>query len=111
MKVRYITKGEYTGDRMTVLKEYTVIGIEADYYRIIADDNEPYLYNPNQFTIIEKTVPNFWITEIGEDGEKYSYPSTWVRVGFFEDYFDNIESVKEQFWKECSELYGIAQNA
>ena len=75
-------------------KHYEVIGIEADHFRIICEtDNEPYLYPPDCFEIIDNSKPKFWKTEIGEDGEEYSYPSSWNQVGFFEDYFAGKKEV------------------
>ena len=77
---------------------YFVIGIEADYYRILNDLGEPYLYPPNIFKIIDKTEPEDWDTEYGEDGERYSYPIILNQVGFFEDYFDGKENSISIFW-------------
>lgn len=107
MKARYITTGEYAGPRMTIGKVYEIIGIEADYYRIINDENDPCLYNPDQFELIEKQEPEFWLSIKGEDGERYAYPLSWLRVGFFEDYHDGIKSTQEIFWAEYRRLYGI----
>ena len=110
MKVKLVktqsNEDDYTVTSLSVGKEYTVIGIEGDDYRIICeDDNEPYLYPPDCFEIIDSSIPDFWVTEFGEDGERYSYPPSWKKVGFFEDYFDNVKKIKEQFWKEYTELY------
>ena len=105
MIVKYIKKGEYSGPHMTIGKLYEVIGIEADTYRIIDDSDEPYLYESNQFEIVDSSEPDFWITDYGDDGERYSYPPSWARVGFFEDYYDKVETVKNQFWTEYKELY------
>lgn len=110
MKVRYLYKGEYQGSDMTIEKIYVVIGIEADSYRIIDDVKMPYLYNPNQFEIIESNRPKFWITEYGEEQEEYSYPSSWGSPGFFEDFHDGNEKVVNQFWVECEMLYGISKS-
>jgi hypothetical protein len=50
MKARYLRKGEYQGPDMSIGKLYEVLGIEADFFRIIDDLNRPYLYDPNQFS-------------------------------------------------------------
>ena len=110
MKVRYIKKGEYQGSEMTIGKAYVVIGIESDFYRIISDSNAPYLYNQTQFELIDNKEPEFWVTSYGESEERYSYPESWSRIGFFEDYHEGINSVIEQFWKECQELYAIEKS-
>lgn len=95
---------------MAVGKVYVVLGIEADSYRIIDDTQMPYLYNPNQFEVVESDRPNFWVTEYGEEKEEYSYPSSWNAPGFFEDFHDGNKEVINQFWVECERLYGIGKS-
>jgi len=77
---------------------YFVIGIEADYYRIINDLGKPYLYPPNIFHVIDDSEPNDWNTEYGDGGERYSYPIDLNEAGFFEDYFDGKEDAISLFW-------------
>ena len=54
---------------------YFVIGIEADDYRILNDAGKPYLYPPEIFEVIDSRHPSDWVTEFGDDGERYSYPA------------------------------------
>ena len=49
-------------------------------------ENDPVLYDPACFRIVDPQEPEFWVCEIGEDGERYCYPPEWSEVGFFEDY-------------------------
>ncbi|MBF0102423.1 MAG: hypothetical protein HQK77_16085 [Desulfobacterales bacterium] len=77
---------------------YFVIGIEADDYRLLNDYGKPYLYPATIFKVIEPTEPSDWITEYGDNGERYSYPKLINEVGFFEDYFDGIEKAIFRFW-------------
>ena len=92
---------------------YFVIGIEADDYRIFNDLGKPYLYPSRLFEVVEPREPSTWITEYGEDGERYSYPPALNEPGFFEDYFDGKAGVVSQFWhvinKQLSEvsLHGL----
>jgi hypothetical protein len=90
MKVQLIKKDldgiEYQD--LTLGNTYWVIGIEANDYRIINDEGQPYLYSPDLFSILDATEPEDWITTYGEDGERYAYPPQLNSVGFFEDYFD-----------------------
>jgi len=79
-------------------KVYHVIGIEADNYRIIDDDGEPYLFPSRYFYIVDRKRPEEWIITYGEDNEKYAYPKEMNEPGFFEDYFDNDEKTKKIFW-------------
>ncbi|MEJ1356937.1 MAG: hypothetical protein RPU52_08105 [Candidatus Sedimenticola sp. (ex Thyasira tokunagai)] len=67
MKARYIKIGEYKGPHMTIGQVYEVIGIEANDYRIINNEKQPYLYNPEQFEIVDPNKPLFWVTEIKQD--------------------------------------------
>ncbi|WP_163337602.1 hypothetical protein [Desulfopila sp. IMCC35008] len=92
---------EFKIESLDIENEYEVIGIESDDYRIISDtDKEPYLYPPDCFEIVDDTKPPFWVTEFGEDGEEYSYPENWNKVGIFEDYFEGVKEVKKQFWAD-----------
>ncbi len=77
---------------------YFVIGIEADDYRILNDAGKPYLYPPELFDVVDAGEPDDWITEIGEDGERYAYPEPLNQVGFFEDYFDHKPEQISIFW-------------
>jgi hypothetical protein len=96
---------------LTVGRAYEVLGIEADSYRMLTDEdadhgpNEPVLYEPECFQVIDASEPAFWVSELGEDGERYAYPVPWNRVGFFEDYFDRVHSVRKQFWDDLRRLY------
>lgn len=52
MKVKWI--GKTTSFMMTHGKIYEVISIEKDWYRVIDDTGEDYLYPPEKFEIIEE---------------------------------------------------------
>jgi len=71
---------------------YRVIGIEADDYRIMNDDGQPYLYPAKLFELIDRHQPESWIKRYGEDGEMYAYPHELSRPGFFEDWFEHKRS-------------------
>ena len=80
-------------------KIYTVIGIEADDYRIISETGEPYLYPPYIFRVVDRKKPDDWIVTYGDEGERYAYPKALGRVGFFEDYHDGDEKAIRTFWQ------------
>lgn len=109
MKVRFIGNKQNINSRLTVGKAYEVLGIEADTYRVINDESDPCLYEPNLFEIIDSNEPEFWTSELGEDNERYAYPRTWIKTGFFEDYHDGVGTVIKQFWNDCEILYGITK--
>ena len=83
---------------LTPDQAYFVIGIEADDYRILNDSGKPYLYPARLFELIDPREPSIWITEYGDDGERYSYPPMLNETGFFEDYFDGKEETLSRFW-------------
>ena len=77
---------------------YFVIGIEADDYRILNDMGKPYLYPAEIFEVIDNGEPDNWITEYGEDGERYPYPEPLKATGFFEAYCDGKTEAFSRFW-------------
>ena len=96
---------------LTVGREYEVLGIEADWYRILDDpDTKPYgsdpvLFDPACFRVSDPTEPACWVTDVGEDGERYAYPSGWSEPGFFEDFHDGVEHVRDRFWQDVQRLF------
>lgn len=81
-----VTETQYPD--LTVGRVYPVIGIEADDYRILNDEGQPYLYAHELFTVVDAQEPADWETDYGEEGERYAYPPELNEPGFFEDYFD-----------------------
>jgi hypothetical protein len=84
---------------LTPGQRYVVIGIEADELRILNDAGRPYLYPPKLFRVLDRHEPDDWVTELGEDGERYAYPSLLNEPGFFEDFFDNKAKAVGTFWR------------
>ncbi|PYS25093.1 MAG: hypothetical protein DMG11_23550 [Acidobacteria bacterium] len=84
---------------LTVRQPYLVIGIEADDFRILNDAGRPFLYPRNLFSLIDNREPSDWVNEIGDDGERYSYPLPLNRPGFFEDFFDQKARAVRTFWR------------
>ncbi|HKP36788.1 MAG TPA: hypothetical protein VJT71_08010 [Pyrinomonadaceae bacterium] len=93
-----LTKREAEYPDLTFGQPYAVIGIEADDYRILNDAGRPFLYPSSLFTRIDSQEPRSWVTEFGEDKERYSYPSALNRPGFFEDFFDEEPNTVATFW-------------
>ena len=84
---------------LTPKQEYLVIGIEADDLRILNDEGRPFLYPPELFEVVDASEPVDWVTEHGDDGERYSYPRILDRPGFFEDFFDAQREAITAFWR------------
>jgi hypothetical protein len=85
-----------------------VIGIEADDFRILNDKGRPYLYPNNLFEVVDPREPDDWITEFGEEGERYAYPSPLNEVGFFEDFFDDKPETVITFWRVVNQRLAAA---
>jgi len=87
---------------------YFVIGIEADEYRLLNDVGKPYLYPSELFDVVDSRQPQDWITELGEDGERYAYPPPLNEVGFFEDFFDHKPEQISIFWQVVNQALSNA---
>ena len=84
---------------LTFGQPYVVIGIEADELRILNDTGRPFLYPPDLFSLVDTQEPVDWVTEFGDDGERYSYPPLLNKSGFFEDFFDEKRKAVTTFWR------------
>ena len=89
---------------LTIGREYEVIGIEADQYRIVDDTGLPHLFNPSNFEMVDSSEPSCWKSETGAEGERYCYPAEWNAPGFFEDFFDRKEET-QQIFKATLSIY------
>ena len=90
---------------------YVVIGIEADDFRILNDQGWPYLYPPRLFEIVDPREPADWVTEYGDDGERYAYPPPLNGCGFFEDFFDAQAGAVATFWQVVNQRLATAMVA
>jgi hypothetical protein len=93
---------------LTPGQPYVVIGIEADELRILNDAGRPYLYPPNLFQALDGSEPGDWLTEFGEEGERYAYPSPLKEPGFFEDFFDDKPKAVKTFWRVVNQRLATA---
>jgi hypothetical protein len=84
---------------LTLGQPYVVIGIEADYLRILNNAGRPFPYPAELFAIVDAHEPSDWVTEFGEDRERYSYPPPLNKPGFFEDFFDEKRRAVVTFWR------------
>ena len=89
---------------------YMVIGIEADDFRVLNDVGRPYLYPSRLFAVIDRREPPDWVTEFGDDGERYAYPPPLNKPGFFEDFFDDKPRAVSTFWRVVNHRLAISNN-
>ena len=94
---------------LTFGQPYVVIGIEADDLRVLNDVGRPFLYPPELFTVVDSREPNDWLTEFGDDGERYSYPTPLNKAGFFEDFFDEKRKAVATFWRVVNQRLAARQ--
>lgn len=94
---------------LTFGQPYVVIGIEADDLRILNDVGRPFLCPPNLFSVVDSQEPLDWITEFGDDGERYSYPTPLNKSGFFEDFFDEKAKAVTTFWRVVNQRLAASQ--
>jgi len=83
---------------LTSQQNYVVIGIEADDFRILNDRGRPFLYPSRLFEVVDSREPSDWVTDFGNDGERYAYPPPLNYTGFFEDFFDEKKKAVAAFW-------------
>lgn len=94
---------------LTFGQSYVVIGIEADELRLLNDAGRPFLYPPKLFAFVEEGEPVDWVTEFGDDGERYSYPPPLNKIGFFEDFFDQKAKAVSTFWRVVNQRLAASQ--
>lgn len=98
MRVRANSKVE---DDMTVTrgKEYIVVGISDDCFRVLNDYNEPSLVEKEYVDIIDDEIPKDWVRTHAryDKTEIHMNPPGLGGPGFYEDYFDDKEYAIERF--------------
>lgn len=94
---------------LTPGQHYAVIGIEADDFRLLNDRGQPYLYPSQLFKVVDPSEPEDWISELGEDGERYAYPPLLNACGFFEDFFDSKKKAVVTFWQVVNQRLATAK--
>jgi len=87
---------------------YVVIGIEADYFRILNNQGRPFLYPSRLLKIVDPNRPDDWVTERGDEGEWYAYPPPLNACGFFEDFFDAKPKAVATFWRIVNQRLAAA---
>ena len=94
---------------LTFGQPYVVIGIEADELRLLNDAGRPFLDPPDLFSLVDQLEPVGWVTEFGDDGERYSYPPPLNKSGFFEDFFDQKAKAVATFWRVVNQRLAGSQ--
>src|SRR5262245_28507161 len=96
MKVR-VNENRSTDRFLTPGKEYEVLGLDHESFRILDDKGEPILFPKTLFTVIDKQVPADWIWDRYGDDEYYANPPELHEAGFYEDLFDHKPDAVNRF--------------
>jgi hypothetical protein len=59
--------------------------------------------------LVDSREPVDWVTEFGDDGEQYSYPTPLNKPGFFEDFFDEKAKAVATFWRVVNQRLAASQ--
>lgn len=95
---------------LTVGGEYEVIGIEADWFRVINDAGEPVLFEPILFKIVDATRPANWVTRV-VDGAVYAYAKPFGQPGFWEDYHEMVPAARKAFTRYLNRHFRLTDAA
>ena len=82
---------------LTPQKQYWVIGIDDENYRIVNDSYEPVLYPKVLFEVIDPSYPDSWIKEEFDDGEYFIDPPEFAENGFYEKLFDGDDESQKKY--------------
>lgn len=96
MKVRMIENGPMV-QCLTPGREYDVIGLDHESYRVIDDKGEPILFSKTLFSVTDDRVPDDWIWDRYADDEYYANPPELHEPGFYEDLFDHKPDAVSRF--------------
>jgi hypothetical protein len=102
---------------LTIGKEYPVLSVEVGvgqpaYLRIIGDDGHtPGLHIIQQFVTVSSRIPSSWLVQVGENGYLEMAPASWLRPGFWEDYFNGQADAVAQFEAERARIHSESNEA
>jgi len=88
---------EFDNQGLEPNKEYEVIGMSYDYYRVLDDYGEPILYPKYLFDVTDSAVPKTWTRKDYAEDEYYLDPPELSELGFYEDYFDGKSEARATF--------------
>lgn len=97
---------------LTVGKFYHVLSVSMNEggeteFRIIADDEiTPVLFKANQFKLVTADLPESWVANC-EPGSYFELaPEAWIKLGFWESYFDGEMEAISCFQLEKEKIIG-----
>ena len=91
---RLVDESEHRG--LSIGAVYDVVGLDSENFRVIDDDDEPFLYPKASFEIVDPAIPEDWVTETVDD-DYFVDPPECAGRGFYEAYFDGVEAAVKTF--------------
>ena len=91
---RLVDESEHRG--LSAGAVYDVVGLDSENFRLIDDNDQPFLYPKALFEIVDPAIPDDWVTET-QDDEYYVDPPELAMPGFYEAYFDGVEAAVKKF--------------
>jgi hypothetical protein len=82
---------------LTAAREYSVIGLDYESYRVVDDYGEPIVLPKLGFRIVDEAIPDEWVWDRYSDDEYCSGPKELEIGGFHERYFDGEREVMATF--------------
>lgn len=88
---------------LTVGRTYEVLAMSATvggdiFLRLIGDDGHtPGLFSAALFESVDETMPGIWEARIDSQGRLGIAPASWLRRGFWEDFFNGVPTALEAF--------------
>jgi hypothetical protein len=82
---------------LTPGREYVVIGVDHESYRVVDDKGEPILFPKEGFRVVDDAIPQDWVWDRQGDDEYYGGPAALQIPGFYEDFFEGQREAVEQF--------------
>ena len=90
---------------LAIGREYEVLGIECDAYRIIDEKGEPVLFETLCFEVTDPSEPAFWQSVISDENERFAYPPGWNVPGFFEAWHEENQLIRDIFSAQLTAWY------
>ena len=94
---------------LTPGKQYVVIGLDHESYRILDDKGEPILFPRDGFRVADDAIPEDWTWDRYSDDEYYAGPKELQLPGFYEDYFEGKREARKKF-AEFLQRAGLESN-
>src|SRR5687768_16709003 len=91
---RLLDESEHRG--LSAGAVYDVVGLDSQNFRVIDDNDQPFLFRKGLFDVVDPSIPDDWVTETLGD-EYYVDPPECAEKGFYEDYFYEVEAAVKRF--------------